>query len=271
MKKLLFIVLVLVLNSCEEVVKVDLDTAAPRLVVDASIDWEKGTTGNQQLVKLSTTTGFYSNVIPSVSGAVVFVTNSSGTIFNFIEEVPNTGEYICNNFVPVIGENYVLTVNYAGQTYIASEKMIAVPEITNITQRDDAGFNGNDIEVKFNFQDNGLEDNSYMSRFVTTINAFPELQVFDDRFQQGNQLFGLYSNSDLNPGDTIDYTLFGISTQYYNYMNILLSIAGTNGGSPFQTPPATVRGNMVNQNNEDNYCLGYFRLCEVVKTQYLVQ
>ena len=274
MKKIFFILSIvsfISLTSCEEVVKVDLDTAAPRLVVDASIDWEKGTTGNEQTIKLTTTTGFYSNVIPSVSGAIVYITNSSNTVFNFIEEVPNSGKYICNNFVPVIGENYELTINYAGQTYIASEKMIAVPDITNITQRDDAGFNGSDIEVKFYFQDNGTVDNSYLSRFVTTINSFPEFVVFDDRFQQGNQMFGLYSNSDLHSADTIDFTLFGVSTQYYNYMNILLGIAGTNSGSPFQTPPATVRGNIVNQTNEDNYCLGYFRLCEVDKLHYVVQ
>lgn len=271
MKKVLFVCSVLLLISCQEVVKVDLDTAAPRLVVDASIDWEKGTTGNHQVVKLSTTTGFYSNVIPNVSSAIVFVTNSSNTIFNFIEEVPNSGEYICNNFVPIIGENYVLTVNYAGQTYVASEKMMPVPNITSIAQRNDAGFNGSDIEVKFYFQDNGLENNYYMSRFVTTKKNIPEFEVFDDRFQQGNQIFGLYSSSDIKPNDSIDYALFGISLKYYNYMNILLSIAGTNGGSPFQTPPATVRGNLVNQNNEDNYCLGYFRLCEVDKMHYIVQ
>lgn len=259
------------LTSCEEVVKVDLDTIAPKLVIDASIDWEKGTTGNQQMVKLSTTTGFYSNVIPSVSGAVVFITNSANINFNFIEEVPNTGEYICDDFAPVIGENYTLIVNYAGQTYSATEKMIAVPDIASTSQRDDAGFNGSDIEVKFYFQDNGLADNAYMSKFVTAGNAFPEFQVFDDRFQQGNQMFGLYSSSDLEPADTIDYTLYGISKPYYNYMNILLSLTGSNGGSPFQTPPATVRGNIVNQTNEDNYCLGYFRLCEVSKMQYTIQ
>ena len=271
MKKIFFVGSILLLISCQDVVKVDLTTAAPRLVVDASIDWEKGTAGNQQIIKLSTTTGFYSNAFPSVSSAVVFVTNSSNTVFNFIEEVPNSGEYNCSNFVPIIGETYVLTVNYAGQTYVATEKMMPVPDITSVAQRDDAGFNGSDIEVKFYFQDNSLENNSYMSRFVTTVNAFPEFEVFDDRFQQGNQIFGLYSSSDLNPGDPIDYTLYGISTQYYNYMNILLGIAGTNGGSPFQTPPATVRGNIVNQNNEDNYCLGYFRLCEVDKMHYVIQ
>ena len=271
MKKILFILTILCLTSCEEVVKVDLDTASPRLVVDAAINWEKGTTGNQQTIKLSTSTGFYSNVIPSVSGATVFVTNSSNTVFNFTEVVPNTGLYVCSNFVPVIDETYVLTVNYAGQTYVATEKMIAVPNITNVTQRNDAGFNADEIEVKFFFQDNGLENNFYLSQFITNINAFPEFEATDDRFEQGNQMFGLYSNEDSKAGDTIDYSLFGISSQYYNYMRILLGIAGSTGGSPFQTPPATVRGNIVNQTIESNYCLGYFRLCEMDKIQYVVQ
>jgi hypothetical protein len=28
-----------------------------------------------------------------------------------------------------------------------------------------------------------------------------------------------------------------------NYINILVSISGGNGGGPFQSPPATVKGN----------------------------
>lgn len=272
MNKIFFIfsIFALSLTSCEEVVKVDLDTAPAKLVIDASINWEKGTAGNQQTIKLSTTTGYYSNVIPTVSGAIVFITNSSGTVFNFMEELPNTGQYICNNFVPVIGENYMLTVNYGGQTYTASEKMMPVPTIASIAQRDDAGINADDIEVKFFFQDNGSEDNSYMTRYITPVNAFPEFEAFDDRFEQGNQMFGIYSHEDLKFGDTIDFRLYGISTQYYNYMNILIGITTTNDG-PFQTPPASLRGNIINQTNPDNNCLGYFRLCEVVTLQYTVQ
>lgn len=272
-KKIFFLVSflsILTFTSCEEVVTVDLDTAAPRLVIDASLNWEKGTDGSQQTIRLSTTTGFYSNVIPSVSGATVIVTNSANTVFNFIEEVPNSGQYICNNFVPVINENYVLSVTYAGQTYTASEKMISVPEITTVTQRNDAGFSADEIEVKIFFQDNATEINSYMTKFITPVNAFPEFEVFDDRFTQGNEMFGLYTNEDLKTGDTLEFTLYGISTQYYNYMNILLGITGTNGGSPFQTPPATVRGNIVNQTNESNYCLGFFRLCEIDTLTYTV-
>ena len=84
-------------------------------------------------------------------------------------------------------------------------------------------------------------------------------------------MFGLYTNEDLNANDNVTLTLQGISESYYNYMNILLGIAGSNGGSPFQTPPATVRGNIVNQTNFDNYALGFFRLSEIDSMQYTVE
>jgi hypothetical protein len=95
----LVVLITLFLSSCEDVIQVDLDTATPRLVIEASIQWQKGTTGNDQKVKLTTTTGFYSQTIPTVSGATVFITNSSNVVFDFIE-TPNSGEYLCSSFVP---------------------------------------------------------------------------------------------------------------------------------------------------------------------------
>ena len=89
----------LFLSSCEEVVQLDLPTAAPRIVIEASINWQKGTTGNFQKIKLTTTTGFYNTVIPTVSGATVIVKNSSNVNFIFTE-LTGTGEYVCTNFVP---------------------------------------------------------------------------------------------------------------------------------------------------------------------------
>ena len=88
MKKiqLFFVILMAVLfNSCEDVVSVDLKTTPPKLVIEASINWQKGTSGNEQEIKLTTTTNYYSNLIPKVSGATVFVKNSTNVIFNFID------------------------------------------------------------------------------------------------------------------------------------------------------------------------------------------
>ena len=54
-------------------------------------------------------------------------------------------------------------------------------------------------------------------------------------------------------------------------MFILLQQTSDQGGGPFETQPATVRGNIVNQTNPDNYPLGYFRVSEVSTLNYTVQ
>ena len=268
---LIFLILTaFTLISCEDVVDVDLATAEPKLIIDASLKWQKGTTGNEQTIFLSTTTGFYENEVPTVSGATVLVTNENNDVFTFTE-IPNTGEYFCANFVPEIDQTYTLTVIYNGETYTATETLKEVPEITSVIQDNEGGFTGDQIEVRFFYNDIPNIDNYYLIQFNTSITILPEYDVISDEFFQNNQMFGLYTNEDLNPNDTVTLTLQGISETYYNYMNILLGIAGSNGGSPFQTPPATVRGNIVNQTNFDNYALGFFRLSEIDSMQYTVE
>ena len=124
--KILMLTIGLLLVACEDVIEVDLDTATPRLVIDASIDWVKNTLGNEQKIILSNTTGYYSNDFPTVSGANITVTNTTGTVFDFIE-ASVTGEYICTNFEPIIGETYTLSIQLNGETYTATETLIANP------------------------------------------------------------------------------------------------------------------------------------------------
>ncbi|MFL9843884.1 DUF4249 domain-containing protein [Flavobacterium rhizosphaerae] len=274
MKKIyiLFAVLTaLILTSCEEVIDVDLDTAKPRLVVDASINWYKNTDGSQQVIKLTTTNGFYESEVPKVNGATVFVTNSQGTLFTFTEN-PGTGEYTCNYFAPVINETYTLTVEYNDQMYTATETLYAVPEIGNVVQDNEGGFLGDEIEVRFYFQDNGQEDNFYMARFDSEVLSYPDYDISDDEFFQGNEMFNFISNEDFKPGQHVGISLYGVSERFHNYMDILIAMAdGDAGNGPFQTPPVSVRGNIINQSNEDNYALGYFRLSEVDTVDYIIQ
>ncbi len=256
--------------SCEDVVDIDLSTAPAKLVIDASIKWQKGTAGNEQTIRLTTTTDFYATTIPTVSGATVFITDGNGIQYDFIE-TPGSGNYVCTNFNPEIRQTYTLTVIYDSQVYTATESLIEVPTIDNIEQTENGGFTGDQKEVKFFYQDNGLVDNFYLEQYNTSFTILPEYDVIDDSFFQGNQMFGLYTNEDMKTDDVLQFTLHGISESYYNYMNILLGIAGTNGGSPFQTPPAIVRGNIVNQTNTNNFALGFFRLSETDTISYIVQ
>jgi len=254
-------------TACEDVIDVDLDTAEPRLVIDAAISWEKESDGATQSIKLSTTTDYYSAEIPTVSGATVYITNSDGLQFDFIEN-PGTGEYICTNFIPELYGVYELTVIADGEVYTASEQLIPVSEITRIEQKDNGGILGNNIEVRFYFQDNGEEDNFYLSKFETDFLLFPEYYAINNRFSQGNEMFEVFTDGDLNHGDEIRMSLSGISEQFYNYMVLILESIS---GNPFNVPPANIRGNIINQTDEKNHALGYFRLSETHSVSYIVE
>ncbi|MCD8740978.1 DUF4249 domain-containing protein [Mucilaginibacter roseus] len=260
----------LILTGCEKVIKEDLKTAPPRLVVDASIDWVKNTSGNEQKIVLTTTTGYYSSEFPGVAGAVVTVTNSANSVFNFVEK-PGTGEYICNNFLPVIGEIYNLKIVLNGQTYTASETFMPVPKIEdNIEQNDKGGEVGDEVEITFYYQDDASQKNAYLSSVTQPHTVFPELEVEDDEFTNGNLNSESYSHEKLKARDKVDIKLYGISKSYYNYMFKLI-VASGNDGNPFPTIPSAVRGNIINQTNRDNYAFGYFRLTEVATKSYTIK
>lgn len=267
MKNILIILIALLFASCEKVIDVKLDTMEPKLVVDAAIKWKIGTTGNHQTITLSTTTGYYQTQIPKVTGAIITVTNSTNTVFNFAE-TPNTGKYICTNFVPIIGGTYILNITYNGQTYTAIEKLIASPSIKNVEQRNDLGLNSDEIGIKVNFIDFASQNNFYLFSYNTSFNAFPEFEVFDDSFFDGKVSFGLYSNKDLKIGKQVNITINGISERYFNYMRILTGIS-SGGGGPFgATLPSTLRGNLTNISNKDNYALGFFSLSQTDNLVY---
>lgn len=275
MKKILLysvlLLTTLLSTSCEEVVDIDLDNSEPKLVIDAIIKWQKGTTGENQTIKLSLTNDFYTNEILPANGAIVTVTNSSNVVFNFIE-VPSTGDYVCTNFQPVIGEVYRLEILYEGSIYTASSALFATPDIINVTQETVVGISGEDeIQIKYFYQDNGAEENYYLLGVKNPNKQIPEFGVVSDEFFQGNVMFGFYGSSETEPGITLDLSVQGVSKSYHNYMNKLITIAGSGSGNPFATPPATIRGNITNTTNNNNYPLGYFHLSEIDTVNYLVQ
>lgn len=272
MKKIIFpfLILISLLSSCEEVVDLKLDTAAPKLVIEASILWAKGSSGNAQKIKLTTTTGYYDTEVPIVTGANVSISNSQNTVFNFTE-IPNTGEYACTNFIPKTGERYTLTIINNGETYTGTEIFQSLAPITRIEQNNEGGFTGKDIEIKTFFTDPANQENYYLYKYVYSNEATVNYSVDKDEFFDGNEFFSRSQKDDLKAGDEIELAHLGISKQYYNYMNILIGIIGGNSGGPFQTPPATVRGNIKNITNPENYPLGYFYLGEADLRRFVIQ
>ncbi|MFB3388219.1 DUF4249 domain-containing protein [Flavobacterium sp. LAR06] len=259
---------VLFFSSCEDTVTLDLETGETKIVVDAEIIWQKGTTGNEQTITISKTAPYYNNTTPKVSGAQVRIENTDGDVFTFNETQP--GSYVCTNFVPVIDMDYTLYVTAEGQSFTAVEKLTSVTPIDKVEQAIVPDFDGKDvIELTFYYKDPANEMNYYLTDYQSEFLLFPEYELTDDELFDGNEISTRYSDSDkMKAGNTVNITHRGVSKNFYNYMNLILEVYG---GSPFSIPPGNIRGNIVNTSDSNNFAFGYFRLCEADKVSYLVK
>ncbi|WP_147676115.1 DUF4249 family protein [Algibacter pacificus] len=271
MKKYIYIIgLILSFTACEDVIDLELNSTEPRLVIDASLKWLKGTDGSDQFIKLSLSAPYYDTEVPPVNNAVVTVMDTDDTIFNFVED-GDTGIYRCNTFIPELNKNYTLNINYKEEVYTATEKLIAVAKIDSVKQKNDGGISGDEIELKAFYTDPVGAGDYYLFEVDPLESNELSIDVYDDEFTDGNEIFGFYSDEDLEIGDEVNIYNSGISERFYEFMVVLLKQTSEGGGGPFETQPATVRGNCINITNPENYPFGYFRASEVSVFNYIVK
>jgi len=277
MKRYILIVFTLsfLLTSCEDTIDVDVPTAQSRLVVEASLDWEKGTTGNVQSISLSMSTPFFdTNQDTSVTGAIVTVTNEdSGEVFPFDDN--NDGTYSTSTFVPILNNTYHLEIVYDGETYEATETLMSVSDINEVNQSIEGGFDDELLELNLYFTDPANIENFYLIKYDVEGDLFPYLEDVSDEFTDGNEIHDFLEKDDdedseetpFEAGDVVNISLYGISEQYYNFIRLLIEQHGSQG-DPFSSTAALIRGNCINPTNPDNYAFGYFRVTEVDTATY---
>jgi hypothetical protein len=269
MKRYIVIILgLLILTSCQDVIDVELNEAEERLVIEASIIKLKGLPGSNQRIRITKTRGFFEDSLKTVNNASVRVTRDNGEVFNFQHD--SAGYYFNDQFQTSLMEKYYLNIEVDDEVYTAEETFMPVVPIDSISQRNDAGFSGEETELKAYYKDPAGESNYYLFTFFVNFIDFPTTEIYDDEFTDGNTIFALYQEEDLEAGDEVVIQNFGLSEQFYEYMNVLLSQVGSIGG-PFQTQPAVVRGNIVNETNPENFPYGYFSLTESDQFIYTVE
>lgn len=271
-------VISLLLMGCQDVIDVEVPYAGPRLVVEASLDWEKGTVGNNQTINLSELRPYFDSTDPiGVAGATVQITDeSNGDIIDFVDQ--GNGDYTTSEFLPVVNQSYTLKIVNNGTTYVAKETLMPVVAIDRVDQSTENGFDPNVIEVNVYFDDPLEEENFYLLIFQERKDLFPTLVDVSDEFTNGNEMLIFYEKfndedtgeKELQPGDIVDIKFYGISKTYYNYIRLLIE-QNDAGGDPFATIPAPLKGNCINIDDPDDPALGYFRLTQVDKRTYIVQ
>jgi len=272
--KITLILLTLFFTACVDVIEVPIQNEDARLVVEASIDWEKGTNGANQTISLRTSTPFFETTNnTAVTGALVSITNDSdGRQFVFTDQ--NNGDYTTDEFVPVVAQSYTLEIVYNGETYLAQETLKSVTDFTEIYQATEDGFDEEDLEVHVVFTDPPELGNNYLFKFQTEGDLLPALEVGYDEFVNGNEIDWWYEKDAdddsgieaFAPGDVVTIEMYGISTDYKNYLEILIGQIG--GVGLFDATPVAVKGNCINTTNAANYAHGYFRLTQFNKVEY---
>src|SRR5580704_9810693 len=120
MKKIAFVVLFSgLLSSCQKIVTLGLNQAAPQLGIQGIIS----DTAGPYHVLIYKSVGFYSsNVYPNVSGAFVSITDITTGITDSLTETA-MGDYTSHVIVGTPGNTYQLKVIVGGTTYTASSTM----------------------------------------------------------------------------------------------------------------------------------------------------
>ncbi|WP_339726025.1 DUF4249 family protein [Maribacter stanieri] len=276
--KFIALIFLCTMVSCTDVIDVDVQTDTIRLVVEASLDWEKGTTGNEQTITLRTSTPFFDTQSTDVVGAQVSVTNDvNGEVYLFTDQADGT--YTTDTFNPQLDASYTLEIIYDGQTYTANDTMNQVADIIDVFQDTEDGFDDETIELHIVFNDFEAEGDNYFFKYERPQDLLPILESGDDEFINGNEVdwwFEINDDDDeegeikpLAPGDVVTISMHSISRPYYNYIDIVIDQLG--GVGIFESTPVAIKGNCINTTNPDNYAHGYFRVTQKNTVIYTVE
>jgi hypothetical protein len=238
----------LLLYACTKVINVNLNDAAPQIVVEGIIT---NTPGPYQ-VQLTKTVNFSDpNTFPPVSGAVVKITDNIANVTDILTET-NPGIYTTHTIQGLPGHSYQLSIVSAGQTYTASSAMPQPVALDSISFQHTSIFNTLNISAVPNFQD-PLGIKNYYS-FFQYVNGkrLKYTAVFDDRLSDGRYINVALRNdsSYIKIGDTISLSMNCIDKSTYDYFYTFSQVAGNNN---FQSASPS---NPIS--NVSNNALGYF-------------
>ncbi len=275
---LLFPAAALVITGCEKSISFKLDTVAPKLVVEATIE-----NGQAPVVYLSKSLGYFSKIDASilaasfVHNAAVYVSN--GLLTHQLKEysVPVGGNYnfyyysidsasLATAFNGQLNTNYSLRIIWEGKEYTAATR------IPGITKRIDSLFwkqaPGSNPPEKVALMVKATDPPGYGDyiRYFTKQNSdpfYPGLNsVFDDQVIDGSTYEvqverGVDRNAEhpegfsfFNKGDTVTLKLCNIDKATFDFWRTM-EFTYSSVGNPFSSPTKVI-------SNITGGALGYF-------------
>ena len=285
--------------SCEDVIDVELPIPETRLVVNGIVRVDPTQEFVPVEIRVTESSGFFEeNTITQLETAVILVgqrdpddpfSRNFGTSV-LVESPAGSGVYI-PSYIPgtdtddrirteFLNANteFILVVEHKGRRYAGQTFYSSTVPIDSIEQGDGTLFSGDEKELIVTFTDVPDEQNFYVFDF-----DFGNFLGVDDQFIDGQEFtFSYFYDEELIAGTELEVSILGADQQFYNYINLLIEQTENDGGI-FETPAATVRGNMFdvtgldnievfdNVGRPDSFALGYFAVVEESKSTLTIQ
>ena len=287
MKKIIpYLILIFTLFSCEDVVDIDVPEEEPRLIVDALIRIDESQEFLQPIVKVSLTSSFFGTIpvtglrdititnlsLPTAGGGNAIILEEIGEGSGMYQDPDPTGLRFFE------GGDLLLQLTHEGRLYFARTNYVKTVPIDELRQGDETLFDDDDVELEVTITDNGETDDFYIMDFGSG-----EFLPIEDEFFNGQEFgFSFFPERTLNPGDEVEVSILGADKDFFNYMDLLVEQTFDNGGV-FETPVATVRGNIFDVTDLDNidlfdnveqpevFPLGYFAVVQEFKRSITIQ
>ncbi len=241
-----------VFSGCQKVINVDLNEAAPRIVIEGVVNDRRG----PYRVTISKSGSYFNQpVLQTVSGAKVSITDDAGTTDSLKETEPGT--YLTSTLRGLPGRTYTLTVISDDQVYSGSSSILSHVNIDSLTlvKSLSHGFDfggGNNKETNADihcFFKDPPEKNFYRVKVYKNDSINTEsYRLYDDQYTNGEETELRVANA--QAGATYRIELMSIDKQTYGYYRTLEDLLFTNPF--FGSTPANPN------NNLSNGALGYF-------------
>ncbi len=282
MKKTRLIIYIAILSiisilSCEEVIEIDLNSADPKIVVEANITDDPG----PYLVKLSWTENYFEpSEFIRINDAFVVISDDQGVIDTLSEA--EAGIYYTSKIHGVPGNTYTLRITINGDEIIASSTMPDKIELDAInyeyilapTPHDEDGY-----RLKCEFQDPEDEENFYRFKVYQNDTLYYknkyDIYLWDDKFFDGNYVDLAVKRRGTFPlkiNDSMRIELLTYNEKTFMYYTTLLN--SITEYTEMEIMRSMVMGSFAPANPETNLpyeVLGYFAAYCVSQNEIVIE
>ncbi|MDH5365468.1 MAG: DUF4249 domain-containing protein [Cyclobacteriaceae bacterium] len=289
--KIAFVITIIFLSACDDIIDVELPIGEPVLVVDAWLNDKP----EDQFILLTTTIPYFDDSLqPEVSGAVITVSDSEGNNYDFIEQQDGRYRWSPSVLQPKlgnVGSTFQLSIDVNGNQYSSSTYMGGVPKIDSISLTFEKGNSFFDDYYLAEFWADDLigEGDAYWiktNKNGVAINKPSEISLaFDAGYSEGSNVDGITFIQPIRqsinpfeedeegrflspyvPGDTVYVEIHSVSIDAFSFLNELIITTNRPGGfgELFAQPLSNLPTNISNNNATiENDVVGFFNVASV--------